>query len=110
MSVCVDGHYKREVNKRNPLGTKGRFAGVIEETFRLLWKGERTSFSPTSLRMIMSRMNDQFNGYGQQDAHEAMAFVIDSLHEVGINRETRHVAVFSRFRWISCLIALIDVS
>ncbi|XP_055346603.1 LOW QUALITY PROTEIN: ubiquitin carboxyl-terminal hydrolase 19-like [Paramacrobiotus metropolitanus] len=77
------GYYKKEINRKNPLGSEGRFASVMEETLRNIWSGNRSSYSPHRLRDVMARSNEQFSGYGQQDAQEAMAMIIDSLHEVG---------------------------
>ena len=79
----ADETYKREINTQNPLGTRGRFARAFEETLKALWRGDRPNYSPSLLRDVMAQRNDQFSTYGQQDAQEAMAFIVDSLHEVG---------------------------
>ncbi|OQV26184.1 Ubiquitin carboxyl-terminal hydrolase 19 [Hypsibius exemplaris] len=81
------GTYKREINHRNRMGTKGKFARVFESTLQGLWKGDRSSFSPSQLRDMMAERNEQFSTYGQQDAQEAFSFIVDSLHE-DLNRIT----------------------
>ena len=80
--VFPEGHYKKEINLKNPLGRKGKFAKVMDFTLASLWSGDRSSFSPSALREIMADTNDQFSTRGQQDAQEAMACIMDNLHEV----------------------------
>lgn len=80
--VFAEGRYLKEVNKLNPLGSKGNFARVMQETLKALWSGQYTNYSPYPLREVMAKSNEQFATKGQQDAQEAMACIIEALHEV----------------------------
>ncbi|GAU92529.1 hypothetical protein RvY_04599-2 [Ramazzottius varieornatus] len=84
----IKGRFVKEVNKQNPLGSKGNFARVMQGTLKALWSGQYSNYSPYPLREVMAKSNEQFATKGQQDAQEAMACIIEALHE-DLNRVTK---------------------
>jgi len=75
--------YKGEINEKNPLGTKGKLVRAYGALLEELWKGSRTSVTPSEVRRNVSSFtsNDMFRSYEQQDAQELLNFLIDGLHE-----------------------------
>eukprot|EP00835_Amoeboradix_gromovi_P001291 NODE_56_length_25944_cov_0.235287.p5 type:complete len:476 gc:universal NODE_56_length_25944_cov_0.235287:6752-8179(+) len=39
------------------------------------------SFSPSTIKSLLANRNPLFRGYGQQDTHELLIFLLDELHE-----------------------------
>ena len=75
--------YKADINEKNPLGTKGKLVRAYGALLEDLWRGTRTSVTPSEVRRNVSSFtsNDMFRGYEQQDAQELLNFLIDGLHE-----------------------------
>eukprot|EP00047_Mylnosiga_fluctuans_P004515 m.235000 g.235000 ORF g.235000 m.235000 type:complete len:1565 (-) comp12750_c0_seq1:2703-7397(-) len=74
-----DCHYVDEVNERNPLGLKGRMARAYAATLQQMLSG-RVSIAPVEVLGIMQKQN-AFVAHSQHDAHEALSYVLDMLHE-----------------------------
>lgn len=51
-------------------------------------QGETASVSPSNFKYKLGRFAPQFQGYGQQDSQELLAFLLDGLHE-DLNRIKR---------------------
>lgn len=51
-------------------------------------QGETGSVSPSNFKYKLGRFAPQFQGYGQQDSQELLAFLLDGLHE-DLNRIKR---------------------
>ena len=51
-------------------------------------QGETASVSPSNFKHKLGRFAPQFQGYGQQDSQELLAFLLDGLHE-DLNRIKR---------------------
>ena len=49
-----------------------------------IWINGEKVINPLSIKQLVSRKNQAFSGYGQQDAHEFMSYLLDGLHEVDI--------------------------
>jgi ubiquitin carboxyl-terminal hydrolase 6/32 len=73
--------YTYEINKQNPLGTKGAIAKRYGDLVQDLWSGQNKSIVPWRFRLTVAHHAPQFNNFQQQDAQELLAFVLDSLHE-----------------------------
>ena len=65
----------------------------------------------------MSKKNQAFSGYGQQDAHEFMSYLLDGLHEVdilcsdirqGIVNTVNHIAILTNHN--CCLFVCLSVA
>eukprot|EP01028_Stygiella_incarcerata_P007492 TRINITY_DN3102_c0_g1_i1.p1 TRINITY_DN3102_c0_g1~~TRINITY_DN3102_c0_g1_i1.p1 ORF type:complete len:958 (+),score=216.20 TRINITY_DN3102_c0_g1_i1:428-2875(+) len=83
----MTGQYRRDINKKNVLGTKGVLAEEYARLLTNLWSGDYSSFSPRDLKFSISTFAPQFSGYAQHDSHELLSFVMDGLHE-DLNRVT----------------------
>ncbi len=73
--------YKPDLNKDNPLGTKGKVAEAFAALLAKMWAGEFQSVSPAQLRGAIGKAESRFDSYQQQDSQELMAFLLDALHE-----------------------------
>jgi ubiquitin carboxyl-terminal hydrolase 8 len=47
----IDGSYKRAINVRNKLGTKGNLANAWSELLKALWREDYTFLSPVTFRV-----------------------------------------------------------
>ena len=51
-------------------------------------QGDTASVSPSNFKWQLGKFAPQFQGYGQQDSQELLAFLLDGLHE-DLNRIKR---------------------
>lgn len=77
----LQGRYKSEINKVNPLGRKGELAEAFADLVHEMWSGQNSYTIPRNFKLQLSRFAPQFTGYQQQDSHELLAFLLDGLHE-----------------------------
>jgi len=77
----LSGRYKLDLNESNPLGTGGKLALAYGEVLQDLWWNTRGSTSPFSLKRAIARFAPRFAGFGQHDAQEFLAYLLDGLHE-----------------------------
>ncbi|KAL0249401.1 hypothetical protein GEMRC1_004633 [Eukaryota sp. GEM-RC1] len=88
ISHCVDltefvlsEDFKKDLNKDNPIGAKGKIALAWRETVHNLWNGKASVYTPTKLKHEVGMMASQFLGYRQHDSQEFLSFLLDYLHE-----------------------------
>ena len=75
------GEFNKEINVNNKLGSRGL---VVREWFRLmyaLWSQQFTCVAPQPFKSVVGRLQRAYLGTQQQDAHEFLVFLLDSLHE-----------------------------
>jgi ubiquitin carboxyl-terminal hydrolase 4/11/15 len=77
----LDGRYKPDINKLNPLGMKGFLAEAYAELLKTLWSGDYRSIAPTAFKRTIGSFAPRFSGYEQHDSQEFLSFVLDGLHE-----------------------------
>ncbi|KAI8146293.1 hypothetical protein BJV82DRAFT_666085 [Fennellomyces sp. T-0311] len=77
----LEGKYKDELNRDNPLGMRGELAEAYGDLIRDMWSGKQTSLAPRSFKHTISRFNSTFLGYRQHDSQELLSFLLDGLHE-----------------------------
>ena len=76
------GHYKHELNPRNPLAHNGEVAKVYANLLGELYsESASSSFSPRQFKQVMGKYGPSFSGYGQQDSQEFLLFLLDGLQE-----------------------------
>ncbi len=93
VSYFFAGLYKKEINKKNPLGMKGELALALAELTKEAWRSSSGSaVSPKQLKHVIGRFAPQFQGYQQHDSHELLAFLLDGVHE-DLNRVHEKVYV-----------------
>ncbi|CAG9325471.1 unnamed protein product [Blepharisma stoltei] len=73
--------YNKEINKSNPLGTKGKLVASYAEVLEHIYKGNENSFAPWRFKKTLATFAPQFGGYQQHDAHELLCYLLDGLHE-----------------------------
>ncbi|KAF9999103.1 ubiquitin-specific protease doa4, partial [Modicella reniformis] len=73
--------FKRHINTRNPLGTRGKLADAFSDLIRNMWSGQSLVVSPTSFRYAIAGFAPQFKGTEQHDSQEFLSFLLDGLHE-----------------------------
>eukprot|EP00743_Colponemidia_sp_Colp-15_P007324 GILK01007909.1.p1 GENE.GILK01007909.1~~GILK01007909.1.p1 ORF type:complete len:1576 (-),score=341.81 GILK01007909.1:149-4876(-) len=83
----LSGSYISDINKANPLGTRGRLAEEFAVLLAELWAGRYTSVYPDSFKRTVDKFAPQFAGFEQHDAQELLAYILDGLHE-DLNRVT----------------------
>ncbi|KAI6646793.1 Ubiquitin carboxyl-terminal hydrolase 32-like [Oopsacas minuta] len=75
------GRHLKELNKTNPLGTKGVLARRYGELVHDLWSGNNRAVAPLKFKWTLGRYEPQFNNFNQQDAQELLSVLLDRLHE-----------------------------
>jgi len=73
--------YEKEINKVNPLGTKGKLAKNYAKFIKGMWCDSEGTFSPYNLKAAVSSIAPIFSGYAQNDSQEFLTFIVDGLHE-----------------------------
>lgn len=77
----LSGGYINDINKDNPLGTKGQLSTHYAKMIRNLWFGTDSSYSPTQLKKAIGKFQPMFSGYNQHDSGELITYLLDGLHQ-----------------------------
>ena len=78
----LDGTYRTNLNKKNPLGTKGIVAESFAQISKQIWTDEnQTVLNPSQFKESISNFAKQFKGVEQHDSQEFLSFLMDGLHE-----------------------------
>lgn len=77
----VQKRYLRDINRSNPLGTKGELAEEFGELVSSLWLRKYRHFSPAMFKNSIAKFAPQFQGSQQQDSQEFCSYLLDGLHE-----------------------------
>lgn len=83
-SYLLSGEFKTtgDLNKDNPLGTKGVLLEEFVELLRFMWSARSGEKSPFQFRKLLAKLKpDVFAGADQQDAQELLSYVLDALME-----------------------------
>ncbi|CAL9180899.1 unnamed protein product [Musa hybrid cultivar] len=75
------GDYSKDINRNNPLGTKGELASLFADLLRRLWTVDRTPVDPCVFKKNLGHFSPGYAGCNQHDSHEFLAFLLDGLHE-----------------------------
>ncbi|KAH3758786.1 ubiquitin carboxyl-terminal hydrolase 8 [Pelomyxa schiedti] len=59
----------------------GDLARSYSELVKEMWSSTSYCATPSSLKDNLGQLSSQFSGYGQQDSHEMLLFLLDGLHE-----------------------------
>jgi ubiquitin C-terminal hydrolase len=76
----LKNEYVKDINKNNPLGSKGKLCTAFAKLLQNLWYGDRSYYSPIELKKAIDIIQPMFSGYNQHDAGELIAYVLDGLH------------------------------
>ena len=89
----LTGEFNKDINVNNKLGSRG---AVVREWFRLmygLWSQQFSCLSPQPFKYTVGKIQRVYLGSQQQDAHEFLVFLLDSLHEDLNQVGNRHFTV-----------------
>ena len=86
------GNPHKDINKNNILGYKGLVAYGFESIMKKLWIGKEKILDISKFKSAMGVCNERFKGMNQQDTHEFITFLIDSLHE-DLNRVNNKIYI-----------------
>ena len=75
------GNPHNDINRNNILGYKGLIAYGFEFIIKSLWVEKENVLDISKFKKAVGVCNDRFRGMNQQDTHEFVTFLIDSLHE-----------------------------
>lgn len=64
----ISNKYVHDINKNNPLGTKGNLSNSYGNLVRHLWCEHERVFSPHEFKKQVSSFQRMFSGYNQHDA------------------------------------------
>ena len=99
LSNCVElrnyflfGNPHKDINKNNILGFKGLVAYGFEYIIKKLWLDKDKVLDITKFKKAMGICNNRFKEFNQQDTHEFINFLIDSLHE-DLNRVNNKIYI-----------------
>ncbi|PIA13836.1 cysteine proteinase, partial [Coemansia reversa NRRL 1564] len=88
--MLSDGHHP----------TPACMACELESAFQALYSGAKTPFAPVGLLHALWQLRGDLAGYGQQDAHECLVALLDTLH-VGF---TENLHTHTHLRPCPCLV------
>lgn len=77
--LCYD--WKSEINRNNPVGSGGQLVYAYARLLKQIWTRQQSCVSPTRMYDEITSFCPEFQGYGQHDAQEALAFLLDGIHE-----------------------------
>lgn len=80
-------HHLKDINSSNKYGSSGQVASAYFELILNLWNGKFSYLSPGDFRQILVKIIKKFQGFSQQDSHELLTYLLDTLHE-DLNRVT----------------------
>ena len=86
------GNPHKDINTNNVLGYKGLVAYGFEYIIKKLWLDKEKIMDISKFKKAMGVCNERFSGINQQDTHEFVTFLIDSLHE-DLNRVNNKIYI-----------------
>ncbi|KAH0788602.1 Clan CA, family C19, ubiquitin hydrolase-like cysteine peptidase [Histomonas meleagridis] len=86
--LFLHSDWEKDLNPTNPIGMKGKLAQAFISLFKEVWSGKNAVVSPAELKRTIGEFTERFSGWGQQDSHELITFMLDGLSE-DLNRRTK---------------------
>eukprot|EP00047_Mylnosiga_fluctuans_P019186 m.79853 g.79853 ORF g.79853 m.79853 type:complete len:1226 (+) comp8016_c0_seq2:46-3723(+) len=77
----IQGRYREELNRSNPLGSHGELAEEYAELVLALWCRDFRALSPRYFKNMIAEKAPQFEGSQQHDCQEFCSYLLDGLHE-----------------------------
>ena len=84
----LSGKYKKNINKKNKLGLKGKLADAWNELLNNYWNSKTNAGNPSSIKNLVAKKVKKFSGFKQQDSHEFMTEFLSLLNE-DLNKTTK---------------------
>eukprot|EP01114_Cavostelium_apophysatum_P000522 TRINITY_DN10473_c0_g1_i1.p1 TRINITY_DN10473_c0_g1~~TRINITY_DN10473_c0_g1_i1.p1 ORF type:complete len:811 (-),score=191.91 TRINITY_DN10473_c0_g1_i1:1186-3393(-) len=73
--------YLKDINTKNPLGSKGVIAESFANLMKQMWSGASSTLAPRDLKRNVGQIAPQFAGFSQHDSQEFLGFLLDMVHE-----------------------------
>ena len=70
-----------KINATNTIGSQGHVLCVYAYQIKTIYTIKESSYRPSSFKKLLSRENQTFAGYEQQDSQEFLSFQMDTQHE-----------------------------
>ncbi len=70
-----------DINAKSHFGSGGQIANSYFELITNLWTSSCEYLSPGEFRHMLVKIVKKFQGFSQQDSHELLTYLLDSLHE-----------------------------
>lgn len=77
----ISNQYVNEINEGSVFGTNGRLVKHYAKMMKDLWFESEKFLYPKPFRTLIGRLQPDWAGPSQQDAHEVVDFLLDKLHE-----------------------------
>ena len=74
-------NYVKDINKTNPLGTKGELLKELGKLYLEFWSSRRYKIAPSNFKRKLTDHLSTFEGYSQHDSQEFLSQLLDSVHE-----------------------------
>ena len=81
VKALLDPSWENDINETNPLGMHGKLVRAFQSLLKEMWNPEYRVLSPSELKQVVGEFATQFSGWGQQDSHELITFMLDGIHE-----------------------------
>ena len=81
VGYVLSERYQLELNKENRDGTGGLLTNELFSLFKELWLDSRSYISPVGIKRVLGKLNSDYMGMQQHDAHEVTMLILDKLHE-----------------------------
>ena len=74
-------YHTNDINKNSTYGSYGQIANSYYQLIHNLWTSESEYLCPIEFRHMLINIVKKFQGFSQQDSHELLTYLLDSLHE-----------------------------
>ncbi len=74
-------YFLKDINSKSHFGSGGQIANSYYELISNLWNSNCDYLSPGEFRHMLVKIVKKFQGFSQQDSHELLTYLLDSLHE-----------------------------
>ena len=86
-SYFLSNRFAAHLNPESRDGTGGKLANGYYALLCELWFQDKAAVTPMAFKKLMARVNPEYAGLAQQDAHEVVEQFLDKLHE-DVNKVT----------------------
>jgi len=92
-ALLLSGQASKQANLVNPLGRKGAVVGALTALFRDVWsRNAPQAVNPAVFKRSLDGWTSLFRDAKQHDAQEALAFLLDEVHEDTLRENGQSVA------------------
>jgi len=85
LNYFISGEYKKDLIKQEDKDVESEllyyFSTYFGDFIHELWSDSREAINPNNLRNTLIKIYPQFDNNFQQDAHEVLTLILDSLHQ-----------------------------